>query len=173
MSDLEQYLKKNSRNCEHISVDPDIWTSVEKRLIKAQKRKSLTFTWIKIAAAVVFLAASSIILKSVFQKPKPEIYELAHKESRPTSIESDYQFRIDTKVKELKSMEIPKELKSNFKLLIDEFHKPSETVLREEEMITFYHLKLRILNRIEKEIKKINHFEKELQYENKKILLPI
>jgi hypothetical protein len=186
MTEFEQYIKEKASKINMDPVDPALWDSIEKEL--GVRKKHTINQILSIAASVLILVATSIILKNTLS-PSKSIHEgfIASNNTELQSLEADLRMDIDQRIAMLKTWNIPLSLKSNFKFLIDEFYNldfdfpmtgkdtfmPANDQMLQEQLVNHYTMKRKILERIEQEILKINKIQKDNHNESKKILLPL
>jgi len=186
MNGFEKIIKEKSQDFGDIKVEADIWNSIESELLR--QKKSRIRMAIRIAASFLFVITSAVIFKYILLPGHSDIsLILSENHIVPLDLKNDFNMDIQKKLQVLRTYEIPVSLKSNFAILIKEFHaldkndQPldksfgiyANSQSSENQLLNNYRLKLKILERIEAEIIKINKIEKDNNYENKKVLLPI
>ena len=185
MTEFEEFIKEKVCHEETITADPFIWDSIEQEL----KNRSVSRTRFRfqIAASILILISIGFIFNYTIRPFRQDATTITLFDTESGSIEKDFMIELDQKLQVLRTCYIPKSLKENFNFLINEFKvldvmlPPANTAnslhpnhrISEEELYQLYAKKLKILNRIEQEVLKINKLEKLNQYESKKILLPI
>lgn len=186
MNNFEQFLKDKNKGSVKIKLDPDIWNTIENELIKGRNNKNRFF--IPLAASFLIIIVFGTIIRFAFlQSNSEKEFTLSEYSVELGLLEKDFKRDIHNKVLVLRESKIPLSLKSNFNFLVDEFYtldnnyknsidniklSPLNEFLQ-NEIIKHYKNKLKILDRIQEEIYKINKIEKENNYENKKVLLHI
>ena len=186
MNRFEQFLKDQNKKFEKVQVDPNMWNTIEVELIKRKKTKYRYF--IQFAASILVIIVFSAIIKySFFPSNSNEGFTLSDYSNELGLIEKDFKMDIQNKILVLRKCKIPLSIKSNFDFLVEEFYSMDKNYLQsinniklhghneriENEIIKHYKNKVKILDRIQKEINKIGKIEKENNYENKKVLLHI
>lgn len=173
MKGFEKYLKDNQQKLElEGDLNPEIWLSIENRVLKRKnKRNQLYIKWITAAAAVLLIGI--IALSSIYQQSND-----------PTRILAQYgidneQFtqQVATKIKVLAASKIPINRKEDFDILLNQLHF-LDTQYQDylqyietngfqpfigQQILHYYNSKIDLLDKIQQEIEKINYYEKKYQ----------
>lgn len=183
MKGFEKYLKDNQQKLGiEGSLNPEIWLSIENRVLKRKnKRNRLFIKWIITAAAVLLLGI--IVLSGFFQKS-----------SDPSSLLAQYgidnqeftqQVAIKTKV--LASAKIPINKQEDFDILLNQLQfldAQYQDYLQYietngfqpfigQQILHYYQSKIDLLDKIQQEIEKINYYEKKYQSNRPNVRLNI
>ncbi len=170
MKEFEKYLKDNQQKLElDGDLNPEIWLSIENRVLKRKnKRNRLFIKWISAAAAILLLGI--IALSGIFQTS-----------SNPSSILAQYGIdsqeftqQVALKTKVLANAKIPINRKEDFDILLSQlqfldtqYHDYLQYIETNgfqpfigQQIIHYYQAKIDLLNKIQQEIEKINYYEK-------------
>lgn len=183
MNNFEKYLKANKQKLElEEPINPEIWLSIENKVLKQKnKRSRLYIKWISAAAAVLVLAI--IAMNSLyFQKSNTEqlLAKYGIKNQQFTQ-------RVSSKKAILAKAKIPANRKEDFDILLkqlqflDAQYQDYLQYIEDngfqpfigEQIINYYKSKIDLLDKIQQEIEKINNYEKQYQSDSPIIQLNI
>ena len=173
MKNFEKYLKDNQQKLElEGDLNPEIWLSIENRILKRKnKRNQLFIKWITAAAAILLLGV--IALSGVFSN-----------HNDPSSLLAQYGIdnqeftqQVALKTEVLAKAKIPINRKEDFDILLNQLQF-LDTQYRDylqyietngfqpfigQQILHYYQSKIDLLDKIQQEIEKINYYEKKYQ----------
>ena len=183
MKNFEKYLKDNQQKLElEGDLNPEIWLSIENRVLKRKnKRNRLYIKWISAAAAVLLLAI--IALNGLGFGKNTEAQILAK-----YGIENQqFTQQVTLKTQKLAQASIPQNRKEDFDLLLkqlqfldaqyQDYLQYIETNGYQpfigDQILNYYKSKIDLLDKIQQEIEKINYYEKKFQSNSPSVHLNI
>ena len=183
MKEFEDYLKDNRQKLEiEGDLNPEIWLSIENRVLKRKnKRNSLFIKWISAAAAILLLGV--IVLSGSFQTGKDSSSLLA----KYGIDNQEFTQQVALKTKVLANAKIPINRKEDFDVLLSQLQfldAQYQDYLQYietngfqpfigQQIIHYYQAKIDLLNKIQQEIEKINYYEKKYQSNHPSVPLNI
>ncbi len=183
MDDFEKYIVENKQKLASDAVDPKVWLEVENEMLRSKNHNYRNYTKMLIAIIISLLIAA---LSYYFLNPKDEINEetiiaelnLAH---------YNYPQTVSLKKQKLSEFTLPKDKLDDVQILLqqlefmDEQYQDYLLYIKEngyqqfigEQIINFYESKISLLDKIQKEIEKINYYEKKIPSNSEKVVFNI
>lgn len=183
MNDFEKYLRENKEQLEPKEVNPEIWLSIENEVLRSKnKRKTLYLKVLSVAAAVVL--GLLIFNTNIFNSSLNIESELLVKYDL-----EKYNFtqQVNLKKENLSNAKIPSDKKEDFQVLLqqleflDKQYHDYLTYIEQngyqefigKQILNYYKSKIDLLDKIQKEIEKINYYETKNPSDSKKVGLQI
>lgn len=183
MKNFEQHIRNNRKQLEPQEVNPQIWLAIENQVLRAKERRKTIYLKVMSIAAVIFVGL--LIFKSAFlDKPSNLEQELLAKYGL---IEYNFPQQVNVKKASLLNAMIPENSKEDFKVLLQqlEFLDEQYDAYLEyikangyqkfigNQILNYYKSKIELLDKIQKEIEKINYYENKFPSGNQKVELEI
>lgn len=183
MNDFEKHIRNNQKQLEPDEVNPNIWLSIENEVLRAKaKRKTFYLRVISLAAVVVL---GLVVFKMFFLDTRPNLEEdLLVKYNL-----EQYNFpqQVNIKKATLSNAMIPSTNQEDFNVLLqqleflDEQYRDYLTYIEKNgyqefignQILNYYKSKIELLDKIQKEIEKINYYENKFPSKSKKVGLEI
>ena len=183
MNDFEKYIQKNKKQLEPETVNPEVWLTIENQILQAKnKRKTLYLKVVSVAA--VFLLGLFLFKGNVFQGESNSEKELLAKYGL-----EKYNFtqQVNMKKQALSKAMIPTTTQEDFKVLLQQlefldkqYHDYLKYIEKNgyqefigTQILNYYKSKIELLDKIQKEIQKINYYENKYPSDEKKVGLQI
>lgn len=183
MKKFEEYIKANQQKLElEDDLNPEIWLSIENRVLKRKNRRNrLYIKWISTAAAVLLLG---IIAMSNLWQPNRTPNELLAQYGIDNQ---HFTQQVFAKQKVLANAKIPVNKKEDFDILLQQlafldaqyqdYLQYIETngfqPFIGQQILHYYQSKIDLLDKIQQEIEKINYYEKKFQSDSPSVQLDI
>lgn len=170
MNKFEKLLKDHKEELNLDSVNPEIWLSIENKVLKRKNRRTILFLrWLSAAAAIalmLWIVPQFIEDKNIRLTPEDLIAQFNLEQN-------NYPGLIYTKTNQLGDAKIPVDRKDDFKILLDQLEfldKQYQEYLRYvqdngyqtfigKQLANYYETKIELLDKIHSEIEKINSYE--------------
>ena len=182
MNSFEKHIQDNKDKLELESVSPEIWLSIENKILQKQNRRNrLTIRWVSAIAATLLLAVLG--LNYLYQSASDPLEIMA-----ANGLNSQYLVKqVNIKTQALSGVKIPLERKEDFDLLLNQFEF-LDAQYRDylqyveiygyqefigQQIIHYYKIKIELLDKIQQEIEKINYYENKYQKNSPKVALEI
>lgn len=179
MNNFEKYLQANKEKMQLDSVNPEVWLSIENKLLRQKNRKNIFYLKLMAAAAVaLLLVAVAVGLFSMNQvSNQAEIL----KKYEP------FNQTITQKTQQLAAAKIPVDRQEDFQILLqqlqfldsqyaDYLQYIQQNGYQEfigQQIVQYYKTKIELLDKIQQEIEKINYYEDKFESTSKKVGLQI
>jgi len=183
MSGFEKHLRQNKHQLESREVDPKVWLSIENEILKSKQRKSSIYLKLVSVAAAVLLG---IVLfgGNPFKGNSTTESDLLAKYGLE---EYGFTQKVNTKKQTLSKAMIPSGRKADFQILLqqlnfldgqyDSYLKEIETngyqTYTGERLLIYYRSKIELLDKIQKEIEKVNYYENKFPSNDEQVGLQI
>ena len=183
MNNFEQYIDDNKKQLEPKEVNPHIWLSIENEILKEKERRKTFYLKIVSVAATILLGVflfhpdllntSSNTEQDILAKYNLEKY--------------DFPRKVNMKKATLAKAKIPSTQQEDFTVLLNQlefldqqYHdylnyidKNGYQAFIGNQILTYYQSKIELLNKIQREIEKINYYENKFPSNDKKVELGI
>lgn len=183
MNEFEKYIAANKEKLEPQEVNPKVWLSIENKMLKKQHARSRFYIKALAAAAVVLIG---MYASYVYMNPKTESIEAQLIERYQLS-EYNFPQQVSMKEKQLEKITIPKDKLEDFQILLQQlefldgqFQDYTQYIEKNgyqefigNQILIHYKSKIKLLDRIQKEIEKINYYESKVPSNNEKIEINI
>ncbi len=170
MNEFEKYLKENKKKMELDHLNPDVWLSIENDMLKKKNRRNRIYIrWVSATAAALVLGL--IALGQFYFHTKEDIH---HRLLELYELEKyDFPRQIDLKTKRLNKAQVPLDRKEDFEILLQQLefldgqyndylqyieHNGFQEFIG-EQILNYYKSKVELLDKIQAEIEKIDHYE--------------
>jgi len=183
MNDFEKYILENKQQLETDTVDPKVWLSVENAMLRNKNTSYRKYATVAIIALLTLIGLGAAYY---FMQPAEEINE--EKIIAELNL-SQYNFTqtVNLKKQELSKTTVPQDKLEDVQILLQQLEFMDEqfqdyTLFIEEngyqdfigeQIITFYKSKIKLLEKIQKEVEKINYYEKKVPSNSKKVGISI
>lgn len=182
MNSFEKHIRDNKNQLDMESVNPEIWLSIENKILLQQNRRNrVIIRWISAIAATLLLAVLS--LNYLYQSTSDPLEIMAANGLNSQHLVT----QVNIKTQALTGVEIPLERKEDFDLLIQQFEfldaqyrdylQYVEVYGYQEfigqQIIHYYKIKIELLDKIQQEIEKINYYENKYHKNSPKAALEI
>ena len=183
MNDFENFIRSNQKELEPNEVDPRIWLSIENQVLKEkEKRKTFYLKVMSIAAVVVI---GMLVFKSVLFNTPPNLeQDLLAKYGLE---QHNFLQQVNVKKATLANAMIPSTKQEDFKILLhqlefldEQYHDYLAYIKKNgyqefigNQILNYYKSKIELLDKIQKEIEKINYYEQTFSSNSKKVELEI
>ncbi len=172
MKGFEQYLKDNQQKLElEGDLNPEIWLSIENRVLKRKNKRNRLY--IKLVSAAAVLLLGIIALSDIYQQANDSTKMLAQ-----YGIDNErFTKQVANKTKILATAKIPINKQEDFDLLLNQL-KFLDTQYQDylqyietngfqpfigQQILHYYKSKIDLLDKIQQEIEKINYYEKKYE----------
>ncbi len=183
MNKFEKYIQENKQKLEPDQIDAKVWLSIENEILRKSK-KSYSFFIKTLAAAAVILVGTLLMYGSLF-KPKQDIE--ARLIERYNLGEYKFTQQVSLKEKELSTLSIPKDKLADFQILLQQleflngqFQDYTDYIEQNgyqefigNQIINHYKSKIKLLDKIQSEIEKINYYENKIPSNSEKVEINI
>jgi len=183
MNDFEKYLRDNKKELEPKEVNPEIWLSIENEVLRSKnKRKTLYLKVLSVAAAIIL--GLLIFNTDIFNNSQNIESEILVKYDL-----EKYNFtqQVNLKKENLSTAKIPLERKKDFQILLqqlefldNQYHDYLTYIEKNgyqefigHQILNYYKSKIDLLDKIQKEIEKINYYETKNPSDSEKVGLQI
>jgi len=179
MDRFEQYLKVNKKHLEPKEVDPKIWLAMENQLLRKKNRR--VGIYLKAAAAMIAMLLGAFFF---FQKYQPG-QEISEEQIIAEYGLTEYNFtqQVNLKKEKLSKATIPIDELEDFQILLQQLEFMDGQFLDYkayieqngyqefigDQILNFYKSKIELLDKIQKEIEKINYYENKQPSNSKKV----
>lgn len=179
MNDFEKYIVENKKKLEPDAIDARVWLEVENEMLRSKNSSYKTLGKISIAViACIVIAAISFY----FFKPSEEINEETII-AELNLAQYNYPQTVSLKKQKLSEFTLPKDKLDDVQILLrqlefmDEQYQDYLLFIKEngyqqfigEQIITFYKSKIKLLDKIQKEIEKINYYETKIPSNSERV----
>ena len=183
MNDFEKYIQENIKQLEPQSINPQVWLTIENQVLQAKnKRKTLYLKIVSIAA--VFLLGLFLFKGSIFQGATNSEKELLVKYGLG---KYNFTHQVNMKKQALSKAMIPTTTQEDFKVLLQQLefldgqYKDYLKYIEQNgyqqfignQILNYYQSKIELLDKIQKEIEKINYYENKYPSDEEKVGLQI
>ena len=167
MNNFEKYLNENKEQLEPKEIDPKIWLSIENEMLKQKSSRVIRFSKYMAAASILLLLGMFVFMN---QHQKTSEEELLSKFNL-----SEYNFtqQVASRKQQLANTTIPKDKLEDFQILLQQLEfldkqfqdfvdYIDESGYQEfigNQIINHYKSKIKLLDKIQQEIEKINYYE--------------
>ena len=179
MNDFEKYIQENKKQLEPETVNSQVWLSIENKVLKEKnKRKTLYLKVMSIAA--VFLLGLFLFKGNLFQSESNVEKELLAKYGLE---KYDFAQQVNMKKEALSKAMIPTTTQEDFNVLLqqlefldNQYHDYLEYGEKNgyqefigNQILNYYQSKIELLDKIQKEIEKINYYENKYPSNEEKV----
>jgi len=183
MNDFEKYLLDNKEQLEPKDVDGTVWLSIENAMLK-DKNKSYKI-YAKIALLILLMLFGSGIYLYVTQKEKPLDEEKILADLNLSR--HNFTKQVNIKKEQLAKATVPQDRIEDFQILLQQLEfmdgqfQDYRTYIVEngyqefigEQILNFYKSKIKLLDKIQSEVEKINYYEDKNPSNSKKVSIQI
>ena len=182
MNDFEKYIVENKQKLEPDAVDSRVWLEIENEMLRSKNSNYRTYGRILLAiiACLLIAAFSYYFFKPVEINEDTIIAEL-------NLAQYNYPQTVSLKEQKLSEFTLPKDKLDDVQILLrqlefmDEQYQDYLLFIKEngyhqfigEQIITFYESKIILLDKIQKEIEKINYYEKKIPSNSERVTFNI
>jgi hypothetical protein len=183
MNDFEKYILENKEQLQPDSVDHRVWLSVENAMLRNKNTSYRKFAIVVLVALVTVIGLGA---KYYMSQPKEELKE--EKIIAELNL-SQYNFtqQVNLKKQQLSNATLPQDKLDDVQILLqqlefmDEQFQDYRLFIEEngyqefigEQIIIFYESKIKLLDKIQKEVEKINYYENKKPSNSKKVSISI
>ena len=183
MDRFEQYLKNNKKQFEPKEVDPKIWLAMENQILRKKNRK-VSF-YLKAAAATIAMLFGAFVVFQNYQTGQVVNEEKIIAEFGLT--EYNFTQQVSLKKEKLSRATIPQDRLEDFQILLQQLEfmdgqfQDYKAYIEQNgyqefignQILNFYKSKIELLDKIQKEIEKINYYENKQPSNSKKVVIQI
>ncbi len=170
MNDFEKYLQDNKQKLEPDHIDQRVWLSIENEILRAKNKRIKLF--VKALAAGILLLIGSYALHSYHHQNLPPGEERILAEYDLTKYEFTQQ--VSFKKQALLKATVPQDKIDDLQILLQQLEfmdgqfQDYRLYIEEngyqefigDQILNFYKSKIELLDKIQKEVEKINYYEK-------------
>jgi len=179
MNNFEKYLQANKEKMQLESVNPDIWLTMENKLLRKKNRKNIFYLKLMAAAAAILLLVAVAV--GLYAGDTGQDPLVALEQYQPLNQ------KITLKTQQLASAKIPVDRQEDFQILLqqvqfldsqyaDYLQYIEQNGYQEfigQQILQYYKTKIDLLDKIQQEIEKINYYENKFESKSEKIGLQI
>ena len=184
MDRFEQYLKDNKKKLEPEKVDPKIWLAMENQILRKKNRR-VRFYFKAAAAATIAMLITSFLFFHNYQSG-PVVNEAAIIAEFGLT-EYNFTQQVSLKKEKLSTATIPQDRLEDFQILLQQLEfmdgqfQDYKVYIEQngyqefigDQILNFYKSKIELLDKIQKEIEKINYYENKRPSNSKKVDIQI
>jgi len=182
MTDFEKYIQQNKSKWNKPEVNPAIWLSIENEMLKSRSKRRLLYLRIVSAAAIVLFGllhfGDSLKTKSLSEQDILAQYNLE---------EHQFMQQVALKKTDISNAKVPSRSVDDFQVLLEQLEFLDRQYLNYlayikehdfqpfigDQLLNYYRSKIKLLDRIQKEIEKVNYYEDKYPSKDERILLDI
>ncbi len=183
MNEFEKYIRDNKNQLEPDKMDPKVWMSIENKMLKSNNRRKL-FYWRTIAATALLLLGSYFAYNTVWENENDiEANLIAQFDLQ----EHKFTQKVNSLNENLSNASVPENNLEDFEMLLQQLKfldKQFEEYMVfvdqngyqefiKNQIVNHYKTKINLLEKIQKEVEKINYYENKVPTTSKKVEINI
>ena len=183
MNDFEKYLLDNKKQLEPKEVDSAVWLSIENAMLKDKNKNYKNY--VKLALVILLATIGAGIYFYATQKEKPLNEERILADLNLSS--HKFTKQVNMKKEQLAKATVPQDRIEDFQILLQQLEfmdgqfQDYRTYIEEngyqefigEQILNFYTSKIKLLDKIQSEVEKINYYENKNPSNSKKVNIQI